>query len=81
MFNKLFTDHPKSVGESYFEHMKVAGSFGSAMFMGSLACFVHAVIPCLFETTGSRKVRALHHRMVTHRTAEAPKAPASAASA
>lgn len=82
MFSKIFTDHPASVGETYFEHMKVAGSFGAAMFLGSLACFVHALLPNLFKTTGSDKVRALHHRMVTHRVANAPTStPTEAANA
>lgn len=68
MFKRLFVEHPASVGESYFEHMGVAASFGGAMFLGSLACFVHAVFPGLCVKTGSGVVTTLHHRMVTHRT-------------
>lgn len=68
MFKRLFVDHPASVGESYLEHMGVAASFGGAMFLGSLACFVHAVFPGLCVKTGSGVITDLHHRMVTHRT-------------
>ena len=68
MLKSLFTEHPKSVGESYFEHMGVAASFGAAMFVGAAACFVHALIPGLCVRTGSGVVTDLHHRMVTHRT-------------
>ena len=68
MLKRLFVDHPASVGESYTEHMGVAASFGAAMFVGSLACFVHAVFPGLCVKTGSGVVTTLHHRMVTHRT-------------
>ena len=67
MFKRLFVDHPASVGESHVEHMGVAASFGAAMFVGSLACFVHAVFPGLCVKTGSGVVTTLHRRMVTHR--------------
>lgn len=67
MFEKLFTDHPISVDESYFEHMGVAFSFGSRMFLASLACFIHALVPGLCVKTGSKAIRELHERMVTSR--------------
>lgn len=72
MFGRLFLDHPRSVGESYGEHMAVAGSFGIAMLVGGFACLVHAVLPCVFTRTGSGVVARLHHRMVTHRVAAIP---------
>lgn len=62
-----FTEHPASVGESYFEHMGMAGSFGFAMLKGGLACLIHGIFPFLCTTTGSQTVRVLHERMVTHR--------------
>ncbi len=62
-----FSEHPASVGETYFEHMGMAGSFGWAMLKGSMACFVHALLPFLFLTTGSGIINTLHTRMVTHR--------------
>lgn len=34
MFKSLFTEHPRSVGESYFEHMGMSASFGAAMLRG-----------------------------------------------
>ncbi len=71
MFKSLFTEHPRSVGESYFEHMGMSASFGAAMFKGAAACFVHALIPGLCVRTGSGVVSDLHHRMVTHRNKSA----------
>lgn len=62
-----FSEHPAAVGETYLEHMGVAGSFGWAMLKGSAACFVHALLPFLFTTTGSGIINQLHTRMVTHR--------------
>jgi hypothetical protein len=63
----LFTRHPESVGETYTEHMLVASSFGLRLFLASLACFVHALLPFLFERTGSSTVQLLHSRMITNR--------------
>ncbi|MBN8888895.1 MAG: hypothetical protein ABS99_05320 [Acetobacteraceae bacterium SCN 69-10] len=62
-----FTEHPASVGENYVEHLGSAWGFGAAMLRGSLACFIHGVFPFLCLTTGSRTIRDLHERMVTHR--------------
>jgi hypothetical protein len=62
-----FTDQPATVGESYLQHMGVAGSFGWAMLKGAGACFVHALLPFLFVKTGSATITGLHDRMVLHR--------------
>ncbi len=63
MIKKCFLDHPASVGESYGEHAVFAASIGWTMFVGSLACFVHALIPALCQTTGSRTIKNLHERV------------------
>ena len=60
MFERYFLAHPRSVGEGYFEHMRVAGRVGGRMIAGGLACFVHAIIPRLHERTGSRTIRRLN---------------------
>ena len=62
-----FTEHPHEVGETYGEHFMVATRFGSAMLLGGLACMVHAVLPFLCTSTGSRTIRRLHDRMVVNR--------------
>lgn len=49
----IFTSHPHSIGESYFQHLKFASCFGFTMLSGGVACLVHAVLPCFFEKTGS----------------------------
>lgn len=67
MYDKLFRDHPASVDETYLEHMGVAFSFGSRMFVASLACFIHGLVPGFFTKTGSNAVRGLYERMVTKR--------------
>jgi hypothetical protein len=64
----IFTKHPRSVGESYFQHMASAISFGSRMIAAGCACFLHGLFPFLFVTTGSQTVRHLHDKMITHRS-------------
>lgn len=68
----LFTNHPASVGESYFEHMATSFSFSIRMFGGSVACLVHGLLPFLFTRTGSNQIRILHDRMVAHRDRRLP---------
>jgi hypothetical protein len=58
-----FTKHPESVGESYFEHMGNAFSFGLRMLGAGLACLIHGILPFLFTKTGSAMVAALHRQM------------------
>ena len=65
--NRLFTEHPASVGESYGEHFVVAGSFGLRMILGGFACLIHALLPFLFVRTGSVQISTLHETMVAHR--------------
>ena len=65
---KLFTDHPASVGESYFEHMRAALCFSGRMLLGGLVCFIHGILPFCFKKTGGNQIRFLHDRMVVHRS-------------
>lgn len=62
-----FTDHPKDVGETYFEHFGVASGFGLRMMVGGFACMIHGIFPFLFVKTGSREVQHLHDIMVRNR--------------
>lgn len=64
---KLFTEHPASVGETYGEHLLVAGGFGLRMILGGIACLVHALLPFLFVKTGSAQISELHDTMVANR--------------
>lgn len=62
-----FTDHPASVGETYGEHFVTAMSFSLSLFRAAFVCAVHALLPFLFEKTGSECINELHDRMVTNR--------------
>lgn len=68
MLSKPFTDHPSSVGETYWQHMGMAFSFAFAMIGAGFACLLHGIFPFLFVRTGSRTITELHDRMVTNRS-------------
>ena len=67
MLKALFCDHPASVDETYTEHMAAAGGFALRLFVASIVCTVHAILPFLFEKTGSAMVEGLHDRMIANR--------------
>ncbi|MEM9495716.1 MAG: DUF6356 family protein [Pseudomonadota bacterium] len=68
MLKRAFTEHPASVGETYFQHMGMAFGFGSKMVVSGLACLLHGVFPFLFTTTGKDCIKTLHDRMVVNRS-------------
>ena len=62
-----FTKHPKSVNETYFEHMWCACKFFVKLQLLSFAALVHSVFPFLFQTTASRGVKKLNDCMKDRR--------------
>lgn len=74
------TLHLRTVGETYLEHAGIAWRTGAVLMTTALACFVHALFPFLFVTTGSRVIRRLHGEIEargrasqTHRPPETPR--------
>lgn len=70
-----FTEHPASVGETYFEHLRHAAGFSIRMIAGGLACLVHALLPCVFTRTGSNVIRNLNDCMVINRQRQSASSP------
>lgn len=67
MIKRAFTEHPASVGETYFQHMGMAFGFGGRMVVAGMACLLHGLFPFLFKCTGRACIEKLHDRMVVHR--------------
>ncbi|WP_336986761.1 DUF6356 family protein [Altererythrobacter aquiaggeris] len=67
MIRKAFTEHPASVGETYFQHFRHANGFGIRMVLGGFACMLHGFLPFLFVRTGSKQIETLHGTMVVNR--------------
>ena len=59
----LMTDHPNSVGETYFQHFMFALGFSLRLFAAAAAALVHAFLPFLFEKTASNAIKEMHHRI------------------
>jgi hypothetical protein len=67
VWESLFTEHPRSLGESYWKHQRHALEFGLSMLRGGFACIIHALIPALFVRSASMTILRLHDRMIAMR--------------
>lgn len=63
LIGTLFLDHPATVNESYFGHMRFAFGFAFWLGVAAMAASVHAIVPALCETTASRILKRLHARI------------------
>ncbi len=59
LFRRLFTDHPREVGESYFEHLGQAWTFGFRLLRLSGAAFLHGATPGVCKTTVSDGIKEM----------------------
>ena len=59
--------HPSEVGDTYWEHFRLAFTFGCLLMVASCACIVHAILPFCCTSTGSSLVKKLHSSMVENR--------------
>ena len=67
LWKKMFVEHPRSVHESYLEHLIQAFSFSFLMLIGGIACFIHGLLPGFFMQSGSRIIHHLFERMAQNR--------------
>jgi hypothetical protein len=66
-WERLFTEHPASVNESYFQHLVNAWRFAFRMIGSGLVCLLHGLLPFAFCSKASDTICELHERMVTNR--------------
>jgi hypothetical protein len=67
MFARLFVEHPRAVGEGYFEHLGVAFGVGWRLLRTALKCMVHGLVPGLYKTAGSDTILAMASEIVPRR--------------
>ncbi|MFC7377933.1 DUF6356 family protein [Brevundimonas sp. GCM10030266] len=60
---RLFADHPREVGESYFEHMGQALGFCLKLARLSGCALAHAVVPGVHKTTVSDEIKRMAREM------------------
>ena len=63
LVQKMFADHPNSVDETYFQHMRFALRFSLALFLAAGAALVHAIVPGLCEKSASQKICTLYDQI------------------
>ena len=67
-----FSEHPASVGETYWQHLGAAMGYSLRMLRGALACAVHGLCPWLCTATGSETIGALHRELQARRQGAVP---------
>jgi hypothetical protein len=65
---QLFTQHPASVDETFLQHMWFALTFSFWLFAAAGAAFIHAILPFMFEKTGSQIITKLYNRIHSRTT-------------
>ena len=63
LINRYFLDHPRTAGQSYFEHLRFAWRFAGALFGAAFAALIHGALPCVFCTSASQTVRRLNRQI------------------
>ena len=59
--------HLNSVNESYFEHMSIAINVGFKMLSGGLMALLQGIVPCIFQTDASNKIKELYEFIYKNR--------------
>jgi len=60
---QLFFEHPRSIGETYFEHQRTAFEIGAILIAAGFACLLHGLVPAAFRDTGSQLVSQVYKRI------------------
>ena len=64
LVDRLFLDHPRSVGMTWFGHGVGAIAIGATLVGAGAACLVHALVPGWFTQTAGNTVARMHDRML-----------------
>ena len=57
---KKSKEHLNSVNESYLVHMNIATNVGLKMLSGGLMALIHGIVPGIFQTDASNKIKELY---------------------
>jgi|SRR5688500_7939822 hypothetical protein len=75
--DRVFLAHPRTVGESYLQHSAFALRIGSRLLLAGMAALVHAIVPCLCESTASRIILVMNAEIVARRAKADQSQPAT----
>ena len=68
--SEKITDHPASVGQTYFEHFKFAVKVSASLLKAFSACLIHAIYPPVHKNTASATIAELHNRIEQRKDSE-----------
>ena len=68
--SEKITDHPASVGQTYFEHFKFAVKDSTSLLKAFSACLIHAIYPPVHKNTASATIAELHNRIEQRKASE-----------
>ena len=68
--SEKITDHPASVGQTYFEHFKFAIKVSTSLLKAFSACLIHAIYPPVHKNTASATIAELHNRIEQRKDSE-----------
>lgn len=69
--DRLFTEHPRSLGMSWAQHAGGALKIGFELLGAAGACFVHALVPGWFTETAGRTIVRLHSHIASRKAGAA----------
>lgn len=71
LIERLFTDHPRSLGMSWASHGIGAVGIAVRLIGAGLACLIHALVPAWFTQTAGKTVTQMHDEIVRRKAGAA----------
>ena len=69
--DRLFFEHPRSLGMTWVGHGIGALDIGVRLLAAGLACLVHAVVPGLFTQTAGKTITGMYDHMMRRKAGAA----------
>ena len=71
MVDRMFLEHPRSLGMSWAGHGVGAVAIGARLVAAGLACIVHAVVPGVFTQTAGKTITSMYDHMAKRKAGAA----------
>ena len=67
MADRMFLEHPRSLGMSWAEHGVGAIRIGARLVGAGIACMIHALVPGWFTETAGKTITGMHAHMMNRK--------------
>jgi len=71
MADRLFLEHPRSLGMSWWGHGVGALAIGVRLVGAGIACLIHAVVPGVFTQTAGKTITGMYDHMMRRKAGAA----------